>query len=31
MTADQAQDVADWLKNTRWDRISRTLAALAPC
>ena len=31
MTADQAQDVADWLKNTRWDRISRTLAALAQC
>ncbi|WP_420436406.1 PEP/pyruvate-binding domain-containing protein [Candidatus Poriferisocius sp.] len=28
MTADQAQGVADWLGNTRWDRISRTLAAL---
>ena len=31
MTAGQAQGVADWLKNTRWDRISRTLAALAQC
>ncbi len=28
MTAEQAQGVADWLGNTRWDRISRTLAAV---
>ena len=28
MPADQAQQVADWLGNTRWDRIARTLAAM---
>ena len=28
MPADLAQDVADWLGNTRWDRIARTLAAM---
>ena len=28
MAADQAQQVADWLGNTRWDRIARTLAAM---
>ena len=28
MTAEQAQEVADWLNNTRWDRIARTLGAL---
>ena len=28
MSADQAQQVADWLGNTRWDRIARTLAAM---
>ncbi|WP_420436398.1 hypothetical protein [Candidatus Poriferisocius sp.] len=28
MTAEQAQGVADWLGNSRWDRISRTLAAV---
>ena len=28
MLADQAQQVADWLGNTRWDRIARTLAAM---
>ena len=31
MTADQAQNVADWLGNTRWDRTSRTLAAQDAC
>ena len=28
MPADQAQQVADWLGNTRWDRIARTLEAM---
>ena len=28
MPADQAQEIADWLGNTRWDRIARTLAAM---
>ncbi len=28
MPADLAQRVADWLGNTRWDRIARTLAAM---
>ena len=28
MTAVQAAGVADWLGNSRWDRIARTLAAL---
>ncbi len=28
MTAEQAQGVADWLGNSRWDRIARTLAAV---
>ncbi len=28
MTAAQAQGVADWLGNSRWDRIARTLAAV---
>ena len=28
MPADQAQQVANWLGNTRWDRIARTLAAM---
>ena len=28
MTAEQAQGVADWLNNTRWDRVARTLAAM---
>ncbi len=28
MTAAQAQGVADWLGNTRWDRIARTLVAV---
>ena len=31
MTAGQAQQVADWLGNTRWDRTARTLEALAQC
>ena len=31
MTAAQAQAVADWLKNTRWDRTARTLEALEQC
>ncbi len=28
MTAEQAQEVADWLNNTRWDRVARTLTAM---
>ena len=28
MPADLARQVADWLGNTRWDRIARTLAAM---
>ena len=28
MTVQQAQAVSNWLKNTRWDRIARTLAAV---
>ena len=28
MTVQQAQAVSNWLKNTRWDRIARTLAAI---
>ena len=28
MTVLQAQAVSNWLKNTRWDRIARTLAAM---
>ena len=31
MTADQAQDVADWLGNSRWDRTARTLTAQDEC
>ena len=31
MTAAQAQAVSNWLKNTRWDRTARTLAALDQC
>ena len=27
MTPEQAQDVADWLGNTRWDRTARTISA----
>ena len=28
MTVQQAQAVSNWLNNTRWDRIARTLAAI---
>ena len=28
MTVQQAQAVSNWIKNTRWDRIARTLAAI---
>ena len=31
MTATQARGVANWLKNTRWDRTARTLEALEQC
>ena len=31
MTATQARGVANWLKNTRWDRTARTLEAMAKC
>ena len=31
MTATQAQGVANWLGNTRWDRTARTLEAMAQC
>ena len=31
MTAAQAQQVSDWLKNTRWERTARTLAAAVNC
>ena len=31
MTATQARAVANWLKNTRWDRTARTLEALELC
>ena len=31
MTAAQAQSVADWLGNTRWDRTARTLDAMEQC
>ena len=31
MTATQAQDVANWLGNTRWDRTARTLEAMEQC
>ena len=31
MTAAQAQKVSAWLKNTRWERTARTLAATATC
>ena len=31
MTAEQAQGVANWLGNTRWDRTARTLEALEQC
>ena len=31
MTAAQAQAVANWLKNDRWDRTARTLEALEQC
>ncbi len=31
MTVAQAQAVSNWLGNTRWDRTSRTLAAMAQC
>ena len=29
MTAEQARQVANWLRNTRWDRTARTLEAMA--
>ena len=31
MTATQARNVANWLKNNRWDRTARTLEAMAKC
>ena len=31
MPPELAQEVADWLGNTRWDRTARTLEAMAPC
>ena len=31
MSADLAQAVSNWLKNTRWDRTARTLEAMAQC
>ena len=31
MTPELARQVADWLKNTRWDRTARTLEAMAQC
>ena len=31
MTTAQAKAVSNWLKNTRWDRTARTLAALDQC
>ena len=31
MTPEQAQDIADWLANTRWDRTARTLQARTQC
>ena len=31
MTATQAQEVANWLGNTRWDRTARTLEAMEQC
>ncbi len=31
MTPEQAQNVADWLGNTRWDRTARTISAAANC
>ena len=31
VTAEQARQVANWLRNTRWDRTARTLEAMAQC
>ncbi|WP_420437664.1 fibronectin type III domain-containing protein [Candidatus Poriferisodalis sp.] len=31
MSADLAQTVSNWLKNTRWDRTARTLDAVEQC
>ena len=31
MSADLAQAVSNWLKNTRWDRTARTLDAIEQC
>ncbi len=31
MTAEQAQEISDWLKNQRWDRTARTLSGLEEC
>ena len=31
MSAELAWDVANWLKNTRWDRTARTLEAMSQC
>ncbi len=31
MSADLAQAVSNWLKNTRWDRTARTLDAMEQC
>ena len=31
MSADLAQAVSNWLKNTRWDRTARTLNAMEQC
>ena len=31
MSAELAWEVADWLKNTRWDRTARTLDAMEQC
>ena len=31
MPAELAREVANWLKNTRWDRTARTLEAMAQC
>ena len=31
VTSELARQVANWLKNTRWDRTARTLEAMAQC
>ena len=31
MPPELARQVADWLKNDRWDRTARTLEAMAQC